>query len=298
MLKRCFALIVESDLAARTKLRETIKSLAHSQKVTHARSIKNALELFDYPQPLDAIFIASSFGLQEIVSVLRTMREAMQGATPPAVIVVLKAEAQDGAFISQLLLEGVSGFLCDPYSSETVLSLLQKTQEITTLGVTEKQYTKAALEIQIRDAAVRIDELSYQKTQGGAAGGVALKELKKFARAMQEKGDLDPHQYGMLLAKVFGEASTKKIEATVRKDAHVAVKTAPHPGQVIVELMFSRSISQEKLLALLKWEPSKLEALLAQNVGVDESDARDIARALGKTSDYWLGLQTAYEQTR
>ena len=72
-------------------------------------------------------------------------------------------------------------------------------------------------------------------------------------------------------------------------------KEAAHPGVELQRIMTERSLTAERLLTKMNLSAADFDLLLKQQLSVNESIARELARALGKTSKHWLELQNAYD---
>lgn len=74
--------------------------------------------------------------------------------------------------------------------------------------------------------------------------------------------------------------------------------TAFHPGYYLKEMIEDRGESEKDYAIKLGITPHKLGTLLQGDDSITEDIAKKIAKLLGGTEEYWLRLQTAFDEKK
>jgi len=71
--------------------------------------------------------------------------------------------------------------------------------------------------------------------------------------------------------------------------------TALHPGEVILEMIKERGMSQAELAVRLCMQKSYINEIIKGKRGINADIAVRLEYVLGSNAYYWIGLQTNYD---
>lgn len=293
-LENLSIIIVDPKSGRRGKLREVLRTFVYKGRVEHALTVRELEErLAEKDANIDIIFLAYAFGDEAITQLLAKLAGRESGESPPIIVTLDSHTTETTVSVAGLYMAGAAGFICEPYSTDQVGRLLEAIRGSAAKAADGLRLRRTA-GLVVRDAADRLDALVKQQLEGLQPGGYALRELRLLSRTLQKFYQQDPDEYARAALSVFEKSQPLPPEKSKRrqKGAGAAVK---HPGAVIKDIMRMRSLSLERLLEIVKIERPDLEQLLDEKVPIDERTAREIARALGKTSREWLKLQKEYD---
>jgi addiction module HigA family antidote len=296
LLENLSFLIASPDLESRTKLREVLRAFVYKGTILQERSLRGLSVKFQAQakdDPINAVFVAASFGRDAIIGLLQEA-ESIGARLPPIVIFINGKNLEDSTEVASLYLEGVDGFIREPYSSDELLALVNTLNNQTQRAVSQEAKVKRAAEFLLFDAMAHVDELARQQMQGQEPGGYPLKNLRAVSEVLKRLSEKNLSLYFDLMASAFQKAKPASESEIARKARRVQKKIV-HPGALIKEMMRSRNLSKERLLASLRIEPADFDALLNEQRGIDQDIAKELARTLGMTSVEWLRLQREYE---
>jgi plasmid maintenance system antidote protein VapI len=214
----------------------------------------------------------------------------------PSVIIVLpSSSALSSSTIATLYLEGVAGFVSDPYTSEDLSELVTKIMEQRTkkISIEENVKTRKASNFLLADAMSLIDEVARLRYEG-KEGGYALRDLKALSSNFANYYAQDPEKYMDAMVELFQKAKAPAwAKGTARKQAKV--KISKHPGVVVWELMAERGIAEDRLPALLRVDAPTAAALVRGQVPVDKPMAESLSRIFGMSPREWLKMQVEFD---
>lgn len=289
-------LVLGPVLRSRTKLREVLRTYAYKSEVKHDRTLVGVADQFapgGEPQKIDLLFIAASFGGELIAGFLEDSRK-FQAVLPPIVIFIDDKKLEKSEAITSLYLEGIDGFISEPYSANELLTLIPSLVSKGGKVLPREVKVKRAAEFLVNDAKSKIDELAAQQMQGEESGGYALRGLRQLSKKLEQVVEQDPAQYAEIVAKVF-EGASPASEALLRKKTSHSQKRLIHPAAVIRDMMRSRKITMERLVASMRSDPADIESLMKEERSIDEKLAKDLSRALGMTWVEWIRIQKDYD---
>lgn len=302
MLEHLNSLIVEPDLDARTRLREVLRVIAYKQKHDFAKTYKEGGQWLDRNKPYDSVFVASTKKKRTIIDFLEEVKSKANPEYKPVVVVCLKADHQDSAYVAELYCAGVHGFICEPYSAEKLLELVATVREQLDKQADKERKALRSAGLLLSSAIKLTDERAECILDRKPSGGYRLKQLREIAAALQGLYEIVPEErFVDLVVRKFEEAQPlPKFEerANARKGRRrVERKIAVHPGVILRSIISTRGLDKEKLLASMRVDTEQFEAVLREEGPIHEEMAREIARMLGKTSKYWMGLQLDFDRT-
>ena len=78
---------------------------------------------------------------------------------------------------------------------------------------------------------------------------------------------------------------------------HFHPDSALHPGKFLGQEIAARGISPDDLARLARQPVAAVEAIVAEQQDLTDETATAIGRALGINAQFWLNLQSLYDQT-
>lgn len=302
-LENLSILIVFPDLEGKTKLREVLRSVLYKGQTAYERALKDLdKKLIDSSgRNYDLIFISSKLPHTEISEFLKACN-ALNLPKPPSILVCMPSiSSKSSASVAAWYLEGVAGFISDPYTAQDLTELLSKVVEQRGKSdpIDAESKARKASKFLLTDAMSLVDEVARLAFEG-KEGGYALKDLKALSKNFSGFYQQDPSGYESAIVETFEKAKVPAwTKTTTRKKAKS--KIAVHPGIVVGQLMAQHGLSEDRLVGLLKLEPESIAALIRGQLEVDKDLAANLARVFGMTSREWLKMQTdfsAYQATK
>ena len=293
MLKKLNALVIEPDLSARMRLREALGAVALKTDVAHCRGTNELADAVSRNSPFDVIFVSSTFPENTITEFL-TKVKSYSACARTVFVLTLKRDDQDCSFIAPYLLKGFHGFICEPFSVDHLVSLIQNSRDAKEAGI-EKPHTRRVLfEFLVGDAIRHLDRLAFHRaTEGEHGGGYAFRELKDVSAQMRSLEKELGEQLPNLLVKKFESVPTPK---PIPQHLKVKKTVITHPGSEVRELLMRRSISVDHLVQCLKMPEETVRSLLDGEIAITEHIAQGLAHNLGNTPAYWLSAQRRYDR--
>ncbi len=292
MNKNQVVVIADPNPEPRSRLKEVLKA-SFDAKIVNARALENCLESFQLNKYHFA-FISTRFGKEKINAFLSKLK-SFPAANRPEVIICLSGAALDPTVVAQQYTQGVLGFLCEPFSAESVKSLMDSAKESEggAVGATERE--RRAISFLLNDAVKNLDAVAERLASGERGGGFAGKALKEIGQALKERSkNVSPEVLADLMLEKFSKAKPAQRAAEVEKKTKKRLKAAIHPGAELKEIMAKRNLAEARLIELTGIPAEDFAKLLGEELEVTDKIARDLSRALGKTAAYWLGLQKAW----
>lgn len=295
MLTAGKVIIIDGNPQTRGRLREVLRSVLLKAQYQYFRTLAEGLESIKASPNFDLVFISSSFPMEALQAAVAEIR-ALPSDPSPLIIISLSGAALDVTFATNLYVHGAHGFICEPYSPEELSELITTARDESQKSLEQADKDRRAADFLLQEGMKLLDQFAEYRSGGRLGKGKVGRELQQVAegfRAVAEKL-MPPELEHMLVERFIRAKTTKKGPPEERKSARPRV-LHPHPGAVLRDLMQSRGLNREKILSVAHIEEAQLDLLLNEQLSVDEELARDLARALGRTSIYWIGLQKAWD---
>jgi len=289
-------MIYSPDSGARVRLKDALSNLVTLKlDVDVRKNWREAVSFVSMLKNVSLIFVHSSVQPEE----LKAFQDGINNVSPayrPSFVITLRPEENVPEVISKHLMNGIEGFLSEPFTTGGVEDTLRVVLENRDKRIEAHKKAKKAIQLIIKDSCAVADETALERLQNDKkGGGVALKRMREIeSQVRQMKGLFTESEiFSIVESAIEGQASKLNLQdfmATKPK-----VKFAPHPSKVVTKIIESRSISREKLLETLAVHEEEISALLEKQGGITPELAKSLARVLGSSEDYWLGLQKSYE---
>lgn len=296
MLKELHCLIIDPDPHSRARLREALRSITLKSVCDMAKSYQASYIKLELNQKYDCVFAAST-EKRALLKDLRTrMLKAAGDSKAPLLIIVLKQQHTTSTFVADLYAGGIDGFVCEPFSPEKLLELLNVARDESEKKIEKPQLDVRATDFLMNDAMRLIDRLAALRDKGETQGGYTLRELREVSGALREMvPSLEQQTFEDLLIEKFSKATTEKKQATPLTSAHRSL-VREHPGSVVKRLMQERSLQFDRALEALKIEEQTFQDILDCRADLTEELARHFSRVFGQGQRYWMKLQEDYNE--
>ena len=290
------SLIVTENTGARVRLKEALTRVVAKHESCHAQNAKEALKVVIKEQDIAAVFIHSKIS-QEDIEWLQTRIGDAKPKYKPIFSIMLHVDQNVSEYISKHYLSGVEGFLKEPFTTNDVNDLMEIALKNRKEQIAAEEKELQALQFMIRDAIHLVDQAALERSQqNGKGGGFPLKRMKRLklrVRGLSEKFSVEQLES---LACFEIEEQAEKLDLSKFKKRVIEVKFAEHPGVILSKVLEERSLTPERLGELLIVEDEQLFELLAGKASVNLALSKDLARILGNTEDYWLSLQSEFDE--
>lgn len=294
MIKKLSALLVDPQIATRSRLKEAIKSFVLRASITQVRSLKEAQQKLEVSEPFDVIFLSSQSSKEELLKAVTDLRTS-QHIRGARIVVTLKGEHQEGNFVSSLFRHGVHGFVCEPFSPDHLAELISVLDKKEDQQGSDAERMKGSVSFLIGDIITHLDDVSLGEAEGKVRGR-SKKKLKEAAKSLQDINSLDPAMVEKLLLSKFLEAPVPKRQAKKVTKKKERIKEARLPGKLIEERISQLSLSTDKVLSIVNISKEDFNLLLEGKLPIDQARSQDLSRALGQSAHYWLNLQQEYDR--
>lgn len=237
MLKVSNVLAIEPDGLGRSRLKQAFSAFRTQARVHFARGRGEALAALDGERLFESIMISSAMNFEEIHRLIEEMR-ALPGGSEAALVILLKGKQQEKAFVAKSFLDGICGYLCEPYSVDDLARVLQSVQETTRISEERKQ--QSAIAFLIDDILSRIDE-SAAGIARQHGPGPALQQLRSMAKVLSDMPEsMHEYYYQCLIrktekAEVPKDAPHRKIKEEQKKAPDTEPKPARQQFRIIVK---------------------------------------------------------------
>lgn len=229
MNERFFALIVEPDIDARMRLKQSTTALHCFENLHHVNSLREAQSFVEIaPQRIDILFVSKRIPPEDMRLFFTSCRE--KGKARTAAYVVLFQSVTEGANLIKSILElGADGILCEPYSVDQL-------SEISELAIKVRKeksdiLEKKMLTLLYEDFVKQIDLIACLRAAKCEPGfsakvlkdlGETLKRLpestkKNFIEVCLEKFPEAPIPPEALTPKTYGGASERVKRMMAKK---------------------------------------------------------------------------------
>jgi plasmid maintenance system antidote protein VapI/DNA-binding NarL/FixJ family response regulator len=288
-------LIINSHFGSRSTLRDVFKSFLHKVTINYAQNFKEAQKALSEGE-IDIGFVAVDMGMEQIREFINSLKGESMKAPPPFVATLRSRGEGTTSDITNLYLEGLSGFISEPYSSNDILKLLTTIMD-SKIKIEQKEKLKKASNLLLTEAARKIDSAAeHQAKNEEDQARLSMKSLKTISKSLETMYGQDSEQYSKALVDTFENIAPPavSIDKSARNKKSVS-KEIIHPGKVIVELMGQRGLTFDSLKHLIKFDATEFQNILDGKASLDETSSREISRIFGKTSREWLKMQKDYD---
>jgi plasmid maintenance system antidote protein VapI len=290
-------MVVNGDIASRSRLREVLKTSIHKSELNLCHSCREAIGHLEFADKLDVIFVSFNFGLESIKSFTRDISLQMGSNIPFIIVTIDKQNSKTLTQVTNLYLDGVSGFIAEPYSSTELTALLTtlKTRQTT---INEDQKQRKATRFLIEEVIRPVDNKAKQLFNDKPVSGSLMKELKYISQSLSEIYTKVPELFVDTLSDIFEKMPAPDWANLQRptKEKKKKNKVIQHPGTVILDIMQERNLSLERLTPSIKIDLQEFQLFLECKRDIDDDMSRELSRLFGRTPIEWKKIQKDYEE--
>ncbi len=294
-LDRLRIMVLVPDADSRSTLRDALAAVVFKGDVHTLRRFEDARALLNGEEAFDVIFFASSFGIDEVKLFIREVASLPKAPDTAMVLTVDRHTSNKLESVVSSYLDGVDGFISEPYTSEQLQDLLMKILDpARERAIQTATRVIKSVNLLATQAVTLVDEMWRFRMDGGKGSGSALGEMKRISPSLQELQSKHPVEFLTGLSDVFEAVEPPSTESLSTK-SKVRTKKAEHPGKFVQTLMEQRGLTRERLLASVRISPEEFDAVLSCQMGLNDAVAREFARVLGKTAREWMSMQRAFD---
>jgi len=293
MLKKFSCIILDPDINVRTRLKEVLKTIALKSEIENVRNLTEILGRLEGKR-YDALFVSSGVGRETVSETIRRVRGNSKAAKT-VIIVTLRPADQDSTRVAEMYLEGSNGFICDPYSADEILQLIESAKEAKENKSSDKEKKLSSAGLMLNTAIGHIDAMATDRALGRDGKGFAGKELERIAGALKQiHTEVGDEYFNVLVNKFEALGPPKEIPTFMRKKAKKLIPK--HPGIILSGLLTQRKLSADRLATSLGISPEEVKKLLSGLTSIDAVLAEGIARSVGETKAFWTLRQKEYDK--
>lgn len=173
-------IIVDPDFDRRMNLKSATRSVTDYGKVSFASSFSTALKMLREEIPMVIVMISSGLPEAEIVKFVQEGKATRNGVDS-AYVLIMRPEDQTSAEISSAVMNGIDGFLLEPFSVEALVN----TSHLARTVYQQRKHARieAAIEILVRDALENLDIVA-KELQSGKGPGPAIRSLRDLGSSI------------------------------------------------------------------------------------------------------------------
>lgn len=284
--------LAEPDAARRVRLREALRSVQRVETYD-ARSYPE-LERHLEEVSFDLVTISSAFERGVIKRVITTLESSPSTSKTP-VVLALRSEDRAAPFVAEMYATGIAGFICEPYSVDALAGILQLAATAKEKPIDSATKDKLAASFLLSDALKHFEKVVELRLNGQKSDGIAGRDLRDNLSAFRETAaSLPPDELSSILLAEFSKAKPRRVDENAAR-RRKRVGPAVHPGEELRDLMKARGVSKGQFLAVAKISEQELDEILGCTRSLTRETAKEVARAIGRTGDYWLALQMKHE---
>ncbi len=192
------ALIVDSDLNSRMRLRQATSALPQFNHVTMANSLASAMSALEGDGNCDVILLKPSFDDKDVQQFVHACKATRQGQGCALILLVRGNQSNTGA-LARSYAAGIDGFLSEPYSVEAIQEIFEIAGRIKQKKMESRCH--AALDVMLREITTTLD-LAAQEQRSGKWTGMKS-QFAELCRNLQELAAINIEDYQELLMEVF-----------------------------------------------------------------------------------------------
>jgi len=151
-------LIVEPDSGTRAKLKHAVLALTTFHKLTTVSTIDEALSNAEHGfEKIDVVLLSRSFSIDQIIEFIQKSRATKRGCEW-AYISICSAKKKDNEEVVDSFIEGVDGFLQEPYSADDLRQIAEIADRVRLMN--EEKRKRAAMLEGLREMLEHIDAIA------------------------------------------------------------------------------------------------------------------------------------------
>ena len=235
------AMIVDSILDSRMKLKQATTSCNLFSTVTQIGSLSDAqAKLSLGGDHWDVVFVSCHFDESEALSFVAQAKENQAGQDA-AYILVLQAKEEGTAGLAQRLLQGVDGFLYEPYSINSLTEITQLAARVRKERREARE--KIAMTLLVTDVMNQLDMVSYIKS----AGYETTRSVQKFRELCAGFKNFSAESVNVLMEimiRLFSQAPPPKKVMQVKQYKGASQRVRQNMEKKIIEEVQKMNVAE------------------------------------------------------
>jgi response regulator RpfG family c-di-GMP phosphodiesterase len=226
------AIIADPDVQTRMRLKQATASVVQFGEVVQVTTLSEAGGRIQSDRHWDVVFISNNFSEGEVTDFIARAKEH-KGGQDAAFIRVLKSKDQQNSAVAQGMLQGIDGFLFEPYSVDQLV-------DITTLSARIKKERsdtrqRLAIELLLSDVMKQLDLVAFLKSVGFEVTRSATR-LKEMCNALQGASTGQMLEvYKEVAVKLFSEAPLPKPMFQAKQYSGVSARVKKKMEEKIIQ---------------------------------------------------------------
>jgi len=197
------AIIVDPNLDSRMRLKQATAAVPQFGEVAQNSTLQEAIQRLDaFQQRCDVIFISYRFEQAEVAKFVAEAKKTKYGQDA-AYVLVLKSKDQDNTTVAETMLQGVDGFLFEPYSVDTMLEMTRLATRVRCEREAARE--KLAVSLMMGDIIKQLDFVAFLKASGVSVSR-SLQKLREMCVHLQAMPEDTREQRWQIMIDHFIEA--------------------------------------------------------------------------------------------
>ncbi len=292
-LTKLSTIIVNPDPDGRSRLKEIIKNCIHKANLHTYSSTKDAIKGIKRDSRIDVIFLSLSLEPQTIKAFIAEASSRLNRTSPLFILTLDDRSVTSMTRATSLYLEGVSGFVAEPFSVDDIQKLLIAVYEHQK-KIDQMFKRKKSIELLLNEAIQILDPLTIVALNENGQPGTELRDLRRISASIDPLYTLDPALYIETALEIFEAVPAPSTEPSSKKSRADRGKVL-HPSRAADDIMNKRKLSFEQLSLSGKVTPEDFKGFLLGERPVTDELATELARLFGGAPKDWTLMQERYD---
>jgi response regulator RpfG family c-di-GMP phosphodiesterase len=194
-------LIIDPDGKSRAMLKDAALSLPSFKKVHFSNSLDDAMKYGDGVDPIDVVTVSYRFNGDDVAKFVSNIKKTPRGREW-AFVNVMKSKHQENETVAESMLNGMDGFLFEPYSADNLREMAEVTAKVRLKNEIAKK--RGALELFLNEVTKHIDAISFYASQKRDPT-IAKNKLTNSCNKLKRFKTEDWNMYTEVLVDVFSK---------------------------------------------------------------------------------------------
>ena len=200
------AIIADSDLDARMRLKQATAAVTNFGKVHQTNSPRETIQRLATGERIDVIFLSYRFETAEISAFIKEAK-GMPAGQDAAYILLQKNEDQSASAVASNVMIGADGLLYEPYSVDYLMEITELAARVRKERSDARE--RGAMQFLVNDIIAQIDLVSTLKAAGYEVGA-SLKKLKEMCAVFSTLSPTSLEVYYKVAVEQFEKAPVPK----------------------------------------------------------------------------------------
>ena len=179
-VERYEAIVVDPEIDSRTRLRQATLAISLFGKVQQSSDPHDAIyRLRDFDR-FDVIFLSHRLGDETVSRFIRDARE-IPSSRDAAFVLLLSPNDQGGSTIASSMMNGINGFLFEPFSADSLLEITRLAAQVRAERAQAREC--AAISLLITQIGLQLDVV-WQLRRSGHGGAVSTRSLREMCSVL------------------------------------------------------------------------------------------------------------------